>query len=88
MLLDNHNSVNGLREYGRAKGATIQYVPVHGDDLAIDENRLHAALTARGPRRGLLHANARPPRRGLQHVRPYAHKVTSASATPWRGVAA
>ena len=52
MLLDNHNSVNGLREYARAGGAKTEYVPVHGQELAIDEERLHTALAARRRRRG------------------------------------
>ncbi|MFF4900925.1 aminotransferase class V-fold PLP-dependent enzyme [Streptomyces sp. NPDC001068] len=48
MSLDNHNSVNGLREYARARGAATEYVP----GLHIDEGRLLAALSAPGPRRG------------------------------------
>ncbi|MFG2956233.1 aminotransferase class V-fold PLP-dependent enzyme [Streptomyces sp. NPDC048291] len=48
MSLDNHNSVNGLREYARARGAATVYVP----GLRIDERRLFAALSAAGPRGG------------------------------------
>ncbi|MER7183320.1 aminotransferase class V-fold PLP-dependent enzyme, partial [Streptomyces hyaluromycini] len=48
MSLDNHNSVNGLREYARARGAATVYVP----GLHIDERRLLAALSPPGPRRG------------------------------------
>lgn len=48
MSLDNHNSVNGLREYARARGAATAYVPVSGPGLRIDEERLWDALTARG----------------------------------------
>lgn len=40
MSLDNHNSVNGLREYARARGAATAYVPVSGPGLRIDEERL------------------------------------------------
>jgi molybdenum cofactor sulfurtransferase len=32
---DNHNSVNGLREFARAKGAETAYVPVEGPDLRV-----------------------------------------------------
>ncbi len=28
LTFDNHNSVNGIREYARAKGASVTYVPV------------------------------------------------------------
>jgi hypothetical protein len=54
MSLDNHNSVNGLREYARSRGATTAYVPVSGPGLRMDEQRLRAALPARerGPRLG------------------------------------
>ena len=67
MLLDNHNSVNGLREYARAAGARTEYVPVHGQDLAVDEERLHTALTARGRRRGLLAYPAQSNFTGVRH---------------------
>ncbi|MEW2401870.1 aminotransferase class V-fold PLP-dependent enzyme [Streptomyces sp. NPDC046862] len=71
MSLDNHNSVNGLREYARAKGATTAYVPVHGPDLRIDEERLTDTLTARGHghRRpqGLLAYPAQSNFTGVQH---------------------
>jgi len=32
---DNHNSVNGLREFARAKGAATAYVPVEAPDLRV-----------------------------------------------------
>jgi molybdenum cofactor sulfurtransferase len=32
---DNHNSVNGLREFARAKGAATAYVPVQAPDLRV-----------------------------------------------------
>jgi len=62
MPLDNHNSVNGLREYARARGAATAYVPVSGPGLRIDEKRLRAALSARDRRLGLI--------RGRQGGRP------------------
>ncbi|MFJ8137607.1 aminotransferase class V-fold PLP-dependent enzyme [Streptomyces sp. NPDC096013] len=67
MLLDNHNSVNGLREYARAAGARTEYVPVRGEELAIDEDRLHTALTARRRRRGLLAYPAQSNFTGVRH---------------------
>lgn len=61
MPLDNHNSVNGLREYARARGATVEYVPLRAPDLCIDEDRMRAALAVRARRPGLGPA---PGRRG------------------------
>ncbi|MDV9178285.1 aminotransferase class V-fold PLP-dependent enzyme [Streptomyces sp. W16] len=67
MLLDNHNSVNGLREYARAAGASTEYIPVHGRELAVDEERLRTALTARSRRRGLLAYPAQSNFTGVRH---------------------
>jgi molybdenum cofactor sulfurtransferase len=47
---DNHNSVNGIREFACAHGAAVEYVPLTTPDLRIDENRLAASLAAADPR--------------------------------------
>jgi selenocysteine lyase/cysteine desulfurase len=39
-LFDNHNSVNGIREFARAKGAPTAYVPLHAPDLRVDDSVL------------------------------------------------
>lgn len=44
LTFDNHNSVNGIREFARAKGASVTYVPVLAPDLRVDEARLEAHL--------------------------------------------
>lgn len=44
LTFDNHNSVNGIREFARLKGAAIRYVPVVPPDLRIDEAQLETAL--------------------------------------------
>jgi molybdenum cofactor sulfurtransferase len=44
MSYDNHNSVNGIREYARRKGALVTYVPVANPELRLDEKLLFAAL--------------------------------------------
>jgi selenocysteine lyase/cysteine desulfurase len=52
LTFDNHNSVNGIREYARTKGAEVTYLPVVPPDLRVDEDRLDEALavTASGPK--------------------------------------
>lgn len=65
MSLDNHNSVNGLREYARAKGARTTYVPLTGPGLGIDVRRLRAALPASG--HGLFAYPAQSNFTGVQH---------------------
>ena len=52
LLTDNHNSVNGIREYCKNGGGSFRYAPVNGDDLTIDEDALSELLAepASGPR--------------------------------------
>ncbi|MEU7799666.1 aminotransferase class V-fold PLP-dependent enzyme [Micromonospora arborensis] len=45
---DNHNSVNGIREYARAARSPVRYVPPAGPDLRVAEADVLAALAARG----------------------------------------
>ncbi len=47
LTFDNHNSVNGIREFARARGARIRYVPLSIPDLLIDAAALEAALAER-----------------------------------------
>jgi len=42
--IDNHNSVNGLREYCIQKGGNHDTFPIHYDDLGIDEESLLSRL--------------------------------------------
>ena len=40
LTFDNHNSVNGIREYARARGASIVYVPVVPPDMRCPDVRM------------------------------------------------
>ncbi len=40
LTFDNHNSVNGIREFARSKGATIHYSPVLPPEMRIDDEKL------------------------------------------------
>src|SRR5581483_8618939 len=44
LLFDNHNSVNGIREFARAKGASFTYLPVMAPDLRVEEELLSLFL--------------------------------------------
>src|ERR671915_2260214 len=46
---DNHNSVNGLREFARAKGASTAYVPLEAPDLRVAEGLLERYLDRAEP---------------------------------------
>jgi len=54
LTADNHNSVNGLREFARARGAATRYVPFSSPELRVDDDTVHHALTR--PRPGRLGA--------------------------------
>jgi selenocysteine lyase/cysteine desulfurase len=60
---DNHNSVNGIREYARSRGAVTQYVPFCSPELRVDDDAIRQALTQ--PRPGLPGAAWRVARCGV-----------------------
>jgi molybdenum cofactor sulfurtransferase len=49
LTFDNHNSVNGIREFARAKGAAIAYAPLVVPGLQIDRARLETLLGQADP---------------------------------------
>lgn len=46
---DNHNSVNGIREFARARGAKVTYLPVTLPDLRLDMDRVGELLEKARP---------------------------------------
>ncbi|MDY7092859.1 MAG: aminotransferase class V-fold PLP-dependent enzyme [Acidobacteriota bacterium] len=44
LTFDNHNSVNGIREFDRVRGAETRYVPVEPPDLRVDRQVLEEQL--------------------------------------------
>jgi selenocysteine lyase/cysteine desulfurase len=63
LTCDNHNSVNGIREFARSRGAVTQYVPFSSPELRIDDDAIGQALTRRRP--GLLGTARQAARRGV-----------------------
>ena len=49
LTFDNHNSVNGIREFDRVRGAETTYLPVIPPDLRVDESRLTRVLDRAAP---------------------------------------
>jgi molybdenum cofactor sulfurtransferase len=49
LTFDNHNSVNGIREYDRAHGAETTYVPLVLPDMRVDEATLERHLDRARP---------------------------------------
>jgi selenocysteine lyase/cysteine desulfurase len=49
LTFDNHNSVNGVREFAHAKGAAIDYAPISIPELRIDLARTRELLARADP---------------------------------------
>jgi molybdenum cofactor sulfurtransferase len=45
LTFDNHNSVNGIREFAHARGAQVTYIPIGLPDMRVDENMLDRELS-------------------------------------------
>ncbi len=56
LTFDNHNSVNGIREFAHAKGTEVTYIPVGLPDMRVDEAMLDGYLEA--PSGGPRHSKA------------------------------
>jgi selenocysteine lyase/cysteine desulfurase len=54
LTVDNHNSVNGIREFAREKGAVVDYAPLTVPDLRIDTSAMDARLAQADPTRANL----------------------------------
>lgn len=68
LTYDNHNSVNGIREFARAKEATVNYIPVAPPDFRVDSDQLALALQNASPKANNLFAYpAQSNFTGVQH---------------------
>ena len=45
LTFDNHNSVNGIREFAHARGADVTYIPVMLPDMRVDASQLELELS-------------------------------------------
>jgi selenocysteine lyase/cysteine desulfurase len=82
LTFDNHNSVNGIREFARAKGAAIAYAPLVTPTLRLDRERLHELLSQADP----AHENlfAFPAQSNVSGVKHPLELVAAAQAKGWR----
>jgi len=68
LFSDNHNSVNGIREFCHSKKAKSKYIPVHYEDLQIDEEALITAMNeANSTENNLLAFPAQSNVSGVKH---------------------
>jgi selenocysteine lyase/cysteine desulfurase len=68
LTCDNHNSVNGIREFARARGAAYTYIPLVPGDLRLDEAELEAQLDRPGGAHRLFTYPAQSNFSGVQHA--------------------
>ncbi|HCB02014.1 MAG TPA: aminotransferase [Anaerolineae bacterium] len=45
LTFDNHNSVNGIREFAHARGGDVTYIPVMLPDMRVDASQLNLELS-------------------------------------------
>jgi selenocysteine lyase/cysteine desulfurase len=65
LTADNHNSVNGIREFARARGGRVGYVPLTSPELRVGEGAVRAALSRGRP--GLFAYPAQSNFSGVRH---------------------
>jgi len=82
LAFDNHNSVNGVREFARAKGARIDYAPLVVPSLRLDPERLQALLDEAGATGEKLFAF--PAQSNFSGVKHPLELVSEAQKKGWR----
>jgi molybdenum cofactor sulfurtransferase len=81
LTFDNHNSVNGIREFARAKGAVVTYAPVIPPDMRIDDVRLASYLAETSA--GSSNLLAYPAQSNFSGVRHSLDWIERAQACGW-----
>src|SRR5256886_10385751 len=84
LLFDNHNSVNGIREFARTKGATITYLPVIPPELRVEDSHLLSFLKSRSDAGHNLFAY--PAQSNFTGVRHALEWIEEAHARGWDGL--
>ena len=81
LTFDNHNSVNGIREFARSRRATVRYIPVSPTDLRVDHDELvHGLEMSRPGGNNLFAYPAQSNFSGVQHPLDW---ISQAQAQGW-----
>src|SRR2546428_3160540 len=81
LTFDNHNSVNGIREFARGRGVMTTYVPVELPDMCVDEVQLLDSLESVRP--GGHHLFAYPAQSNFSGVQHSLNWIAQAQAKGW-----
>lgn len=81
LTADNHNSVNGIREFAQSKGATVTYAPLIRPELRIDQSAMDDLLAQADPMQANLLAF--PAQSNFSGVKHPLGLVAQAQAKGW-----
>src|SRR5258706_1043842 len=81
VLFDNHNAVNGIREFARAKGDSFTYLPVIAAELRVEEALLQSFLEHGS--NGAHHLFAFPAQSNFTGVQHPLEWIEAAQARGW-----
>ncbi len=81
LTFDNHNSVNGIREFAHARGAQVTYIPIALPDMRVDASQLTEELAR--PRKGGHNLFAYPAQSNFSGVQHPLEWIESAHAHGW-----
>ncbi len=81
LTFDNHNSVNGIREFARAKGARVTYVPIELPEMRVRPAELEAHLGR--PASGAARLFAYPAQSNFSGVQHPLEWIDAARARGW-----
>lgn len=81
LAYDNHNSVNGIREFARTRGATVIYLPVQPPEMRVDPASLETFLASAQP--GCNNLFAYPAQSNFSGVQHPLEWVARAQAMGW-----
>jgi molybdenum cofactor sulfurtransferase len=82
LTADNHNSVNGIREFACARGAAVEYAPLTYPELRIDLDRIGTFFAAAD--RGHANLFAFPAQSNFSGVKHPLELIEDARALGWR----
>jgi molybdenum cofactor sulfurtransferase len=78
LMFDNHNSINGIREFAHARGAQVSYVSVVAPEMKADEAQLEAGLKlAKSNTHNLFAYPAQSNFSGVQHPLEWIERAQS-----------
>src|SRR5512134_1011134 len=81
LTFDNHNSVNGIREFAHARNANVTYIPVALPDMRVDASQLERELSR--PSKNGLNLFAYPAQSNFSSVQHSLEWIEKAHAHGW-----